>query len=180
METVDGRILHRKRHQQRMTATARPLFQSHDVIEGTLPPHTSRSCAGRHLTKLAVRDSTLDSDDVVRRLTRTPNPEFTRSLPLPVSDKISNDCFRQGIVEVLQLKHLDEFVRCTGCQWDASSRCMLGETCKKHLCQTSPTTRKKRYKQRIFTIRKLFSLSSTSFGHKDQEEEREVPHQKDK
>ena len=67
---------------------------------------------------MAEKDPTPDFDVVVRKLIVTPNPEFTLSLrePRPVNEKIANDFFKQGNIELLELKDLDQCVRWTGCQ----------------------------------------------------------------
>ena len=62
-----------------------------------------------------------------------------------------------------------EFVRCQWKHRPGASCCFF-----LNLMPTSQTTRRIRYKQRIFTIRKSFSSLNTSSGYKDQEEEKEV------
>ena len=53
------------------------------------------------------------------------------------SEKISNEFLKQSIIELLELKDLDQFVRCKGCRMEASYRCVLLRKCSKVLCQTS-------------------------------------------
>ena len=61
---------------------SRNLRNDGDEYPGMLPPGTSRSHVERDATQIARGDSTLDADDVVRRLMLT-SPEFTLSLREP-------------------------------------------------------------------------------------------------
>ena len=74
--------------------------------------------------ELRGETSTLDSEDIARRLILTSDPQFTHSLrePGPVIEKISNDVLTQGHIELLELK--DRSVRAL-CRLSvgASSRC---------------------------------------------------------
>ena len=68
--------------------------------------------------EIAGGDFTLDSDDVVRRLIVTRNPEFTPSWrePAPVNENTSDDFLNRGDIELLELNGLNQSVRCSGCQ----------------------------------------------------------------
>ena len=79
-----------------------------------------RSASTRHTSRShAWRDPTLDSDDGTRTLTLTPKPEFTLSLrePGPTKRRIAKAFTKEVDLELLELKDVDQFVRCAGCQW---------------------------------------------------------------
>ena len=146
METFGGRIL--QKTLPGANEDNRKIAFLFSAYEGVPPPDTSRSDVGREPSQLAGRGE--DSQ------------EFTLSVrePGPVNEKIPYDFLKQCDIELL-----DVFVRCTGYQWRHRAGSIWCEDWKS-LRRTSPTTRKKRCKQRIFAIREPSFSSNASSGDK--------------
>ena len=115
----------------------------------------------------------------MRRLILAPNPEFALFRePGPANQSTSNDFLKQGNVELLELKGLDQFVRCTRCQWAFRPGAIWCEHCKKLVPNIADNAKERIQAAHLHNPQPL--ASNTLFGYEEREDEKEVLLQKDK
>ena len=115
VKIFDGQIIQKTPSPATEDNQKKISFPFTGYYKGMLPPDTSRSCAGEDPTQLAGGDTTLDSDDVARRLILT-HRIHSSQLPLREPGGISNE---------VRLNHMNPRISITSCVVQVVSGCTI-------------------------------------------------------